>query len=344
MPARGIRRGMGDPLAPELPRSVQVEVTGACNLACAMCLVSYRPRIGRRVGAMCFHTFRAIVDELPELDRVTLQGLGEPLLAPDLDRMVAYATARGAQVGFNTNGMLLGRERARTLVRAGVSWLHVSLDGATAETYEAIRGGADFARVCRNLAGLVDVRRELGSPTPSISLVFVAMRRNLDELPQLVRLAHELGVDRVFVQNLSHSFSDTDPAGAYAGIRRYAESEALWSAEDTARARRRMDEAAALAAELGLDLRLPRLAARSEDAALERGCDWPFTSAYVTHRGLVQPCCMVMGADRAVLGDATEQAFAEIWTGPAYRDFRRGLLDGPPPDVCRGCSLYRGVF
>src|SRR5918992_3328159 len=160
---------MHDPLAPELPRAIQVEVTGACNLACAMCLVSYRPKIGKRQGAMCFHTFQSLVDALPRLEQVTLQGLGEPLLAPDLERMVAYATERGARVGFNTNGMLLTRERARRLVRSGLSWLHVSLDGATAETYESIRGGSDFARVCSNVAALVHVRRDLGSRSPFLS-------------------------------------------------------------------------------------------------------------------------------------------------------------------------------
>lgn len=335
---------MADRLAPELPRSIQVEVTGACNLACTMCLVSYRPRIGRTRGAMCFHTFRSLVDAIPQLERVTLQGLGEPLLAPDLERMVSYATARGAQVGFNTNGMLLTRERARRLVAGGLSWLHVSLDGATAETYESIRGGSDFARVCGHVRGLVDVKRELGASEPRLSLVFVAMRRNVDELPALVRLAHELGVDRLFVQNLSHSFSDTDPAGSYADIRRFAESEALWSGEDAAAAEARLDEAAGIAAELGVDLRLPRTEEHAPRTAQARGCDWPFTSVYVTHRGDVQPCCMVMGADRAVLGNLEEQGFDEVWSGPGYRAFREGLLDGPPPDVCRGCSLYRGVF
>jgi radical SAM protein with 4Fe4S-binding SPASM domain len=335
---------MPDVLQPSLPRSVQVEVTGSCNLACAMCLVSYRPRIGRKTGAMCFHTFRALVDALPDLRRVTLQGLGEPLLAPDLDRMVAYATGRGAEVGFNTNGMLLAPARARSLVESGLAWLHVSLDGATAETYESIRAGADFARVCENVAGLVAAKRSLRSGSPRLSLVFVAMRRNIDELPALVRLTHELGVDRLFVQNLSHSFSDTDPSGSYADIRRFAETEALWGGEERGEAEARMEEAAEAAAELGVDLRLPQSEEQEPDAAAARGCDWPFSSAYVTHRGQVQPCCMVMGADRAVLGHLAERPFDEIWDGEEYREFRRGLVDGDPPDVCRGCSLYRGVF
>ena len=60
-----------------------------------MCLVSYRPKIGKRRGALGYERFRQIVDELPQLERLTLQGLGEPLLAPRLIDMVAYAAARG---------------------------------------------------------------------------------------------------------------------------------------------------------------------------------------------------------------------------------------------------------
>ena len=65
---------------------------------------------------------------------------------------------------------------------------------------------------------------------------------------------------------------------------------------------------------------------------------------YVTSTGVVQPCCMVMGDDRVALGRLSEQSFAEIWTGPAYQEFRRRLAGDSPPDVCRGCSLYHGTF
>ncbi len=76
----------------------------------------------------------------------------------------------------------------------------------------------------------------------------------------------------------------------------------------------------------------------------EPACHWPFESAYVTHDGKVQPCCAVMGADRAVLGDARVEGFAAVWGNDAYQDFRAKLLTDEPPDVCRGCSMYRHVF
>ena len=331
--------------APELPQHLQVEVSGACNLRCRMCLVRYAPAIGRAEGALAYEDFLALVESVPTLRRLTLQGLGEPLLSPHLLDMIRHATARGIHVGFNTNGVLLSRAVARQLVAAGTGHVHVSLDGATAATYEDVRHGVgeaprpgQFERVVRNLRGLVAARGE--ARAPRLVVVFVAMRRNLDELETLVDLAADVGVDEVWVQNLSHVFSDTDPAGRYTAIRHYAEAEALFAQPETAaRARAVFGAAAARARERRLKLRLPRL---QETAAT--GCSWPWDGAYVTHRGDVQPCCMVMGSDRATLGRLSEQPFAEIWRGDAYRRFRHGLLAGDPPDVCAGCSQYRGVF
>lgn len=335
-------RGVSDP--PRLPGHLQLEVTSACNLSCAMCLVSYRPPVNRTAGAMPFALFQRLVDGTPGLRRLTLQGLGEPLLQPHLMKMVEYAKSRDIEVGFNTNAMLLSRARADQLVALGLDWLHVSLDGATAHTYEKIRSGADFQRVADNLSGLQDSRRKAGTAKPWVRVVFVAMRRNVEELPDLVRLLGDWGVDELHVQGLSHDFADTDPAGGYAGIRAFAHAESLEHANQQdighifSRARQQ-------AADSGVQLRLP-----NPQSALPRrrpgqpGCSWPWDAAYVTSSGTVQPCCMVMGDDRVSMGSLTDADLAEIWGGQAYSDFRSALLTDNPPEVCAGCSLYRGSF
>lgn len=330
--------------APPLPRELQVEVTAACNLRCRMCLVRYRPPLDRAEGSLSFERFCAIVDALPELRTLTLQGLGEPLLAPDLVRMIAYAAARGVRAGFNTNATLLTRRAAERLIDAGLDWLCVSLDGATAATYESIRDGARLARVARNVRGLVQVMRERHAARPALSIVFVAMRRNVAELPALVALAAAWGVPAVRVQNLSHSFSDTDPFGAYREIRAFTAEEALWPAPDAA-AEAAFAEAARAAGALGVTLRLPHLeASEAPRADGAPGCDWPWRSAYVRHDGGVQPCCMLMGGDRAILGDATRDGLPAVWRGERYEAFRAALTGPIPPDVCAGCAMYRGVF
>jgi radical SAM protein with 4Fe4S-binding SPASM domain len=330
-------------LEPPLPREIQLEVTRSCNLRCRMCLVRYRDVPNRRDGSMPFGTFKQVVDELPDLEAITLQGLGEPLLAPDLYRMIEYAAGRGIRIGFNTNATLLSRARAERLIRAGLDWLHVSIDGATPETYESIRDGADFARVRGNLTGMVQAKRDLGAERPALSLIFVAMRRNVAELPAFVRLAADVGVDDVHVQNLSHSFDDAVGLPGYDAIRAFTLREALWTNGDGGS---RFDEARAEAERLGIRLRLPRTAEpeRSRPPGTP-GCFWPWEEAYVHHDGKVQPCCMIMGEDRAVIGDVHDEGgFAALWHGEAYRTFRERLLTVDPPEICRGCSLYRGVF
>lgn len=327
------------PVEPALPKELQVEVTGACNLRCHMCLVRYRPPIDRVHGSLSFDDLVAIVDAVPDLERLTLQGLGEPLLVPELVRMVRYAAKRGVDVGFNTNGTLLSEARGRELIEAGLGWLCISIDGATAATFEAIRDGARFDRVVTNTRTFASLRRRLGADSLDLAITFVAMRSNIAELPDLIALAGELGVPRVRVQNLSHGFDDCDPAGEYAEIRDFADREALWEDADLADTRASFAEAASVAAVMGVELRLPGL-----EEAPPTGCDWPWTGAYITHDRQVQPCCMVMGSDRVALGDLSSTSFPVIWRDRAYRDFREGLAAGSAHDVCQGCSAYRGVF
>lgn len=341
--------GGGDRLRPPLPTRLQVEVTAACNLACRMCIVAYRPPQSRVRATMTLARFEALLDEAPETREVVLQGIGEPLLCPDLVAMVRAAAARGIATGFNTNATLLTERKSRELVRAGLDWVCVSLDGATAETFEAIRHGARFARVVENLEALLRVRRSLASATPRVRVVFVAMRRNVHELPDVVQIAGRLGADECSVQNLSHSFDDVAADPAYRAIAAYARDEALWDPSAEPRVREAWAAARTVAAEHGLRLRLPPLDADAKaDAVSARpgaaGCDWPWSGAYVQHDGTVQPCCMIMGTGRAVLGNLATAPFAAVWHAAPYREFRRRLLVGPPPEVCEGCAYYRGAF
>src|SRR5438093_7138189 len=95
--------------APPLPTELQLEVTSACNLRCAMCLVRYRPPVNKVEGALPIQVFDQLLADLPRLQAITLQGLGEPLLHPRLLEMVRRCHERGIRVGFNSNATLLSR-------------------------------------------------------------------------------------------------------------------------------------------------------------------------------------------------------------------------------------------
>jgi MoaA/NifB/PqqE/SkfB family radical SAM enzyme len=333
-----------DTAAP-LPRFVQIEPVGECNLRCRMCPIEHR-RDGRPWGPpafMDFEVFRRLVDGFPDMEELQLQGLGEPMMHPRFFDMVRYATQRGARVSTNSNLTLLTPQRAQLCVDSGLDALHVSIDGTTAETYEYIRRGANFAKVLRNLDRVVAAKAASGNDTPALRIVLVVMRRNLDELPGIVALAHEHGVGSVFVQHLCHDYGEPGLPEAYVAMRGFFASESLLE-EDAARVESAFSAARRLAVDLGVDLRLPPLTASEPRRNSGHGCDWPRRGAYLSFRGDAMPCCMVSTPDRACLGNMAEQGVAHVWNGLGYRAFRAALDSDKPPEVCRGCAVYNGTF
>lgn len=327
----------------QLPAYVQIEPVGRCNLACEMCAVRFRDE--SPPALMAWELFTRIVDEIPTLETLHLQGLGEPTLHPRFFEMVRYAARRGIRVTTNTNLTLLNARSADAWAGAGLHTIHVSIDGATAPTYESIRVNASYRRVTENLCALLEARQRLGRNTPRIHLVAVLMRRNLAELPGLVRLAARWGVDRLFVQQLCHDFVEGNLPEAYRPMREFVATEALYQINPE-EVEGTFAEARALAYMLGVDLRLPRARPRPHPHGLpgRERCDWPWNGAYVTYDGQMMPCCMISTPDRARMGSLSEGHVVEIWNGPRYREFRAALDSPTPPEVCRACALYRGTF
>src|SRR5690242_1577569 len=331
----------------QLPTYVQIEPVGQCNLRCQMCPIQFRedgPPYGPP-AFMDFDHFTSLIDQFDGLHELHLQGLGEPMMHPRFFDMIEYAVARGIQVTTNTNLTLLTAERAERCVTSGLHGIHVSVDGATAETYERIRVRAHFDRVVRNLERLMDARRRHGSEHPAVQLVLVIMRQNLHELPSLVRRAHDWGVTTVFVQHLCHDFSESALPARYRPMREFVDAQTLLH-DDPARVERYFDEARAVAAEHGIELRLPRTQPRVHPAGTPgpKRCDWPWRGAYVSYQGYAMPCCMIATPDRFNFGNIAEQGVDATWNGEAYAAFRDALASDEPPEICRSCAVYRGIF
>lgn len=335
------------PVTP-LPRFVQIEPVGQCNLRCRMCPIQFRPDggPGRPPAFMPYEAYCALIDQFVGMTELQLQGMGEPMLHPRFFDMVAYAAARGISVSTNTNLTVLSERRAEECIRSGLARVHVSLDAPTAGSYEYIRVRAHFDRVLRNLRRLLAARTRLGASGPDIQLVTVVMRRNLRELSGLVRLAHDLGIATVSVQHLCHDFSESTLPERYRSMREFVESETL-DGEDPGRVETHFQEARQAAEALGVALRLPNLKARAHAPAVSgsrRRCDWPWRGAYVSFEGNAMPCCMVATPDRINFGNMRFEGVEAVWNNAAYQAFRASLEHGPPPGVCAGCAIYAGKF
>lgn len=327
----------------KLPGFVQIEPVGQCNLACRMCPVVFREE--KPPAFMSFDAFRRLIDEFSSLTELHLQGMGEPLLHPRFFEMVRYAARRGIRVSTNTNLTALSERRAEECVRSGLERLHVSLDAAEAQAYEYIRVGARFSKVLRNLGWLTEAKERLQAKAPEIRLVAVAMRRNLEQLPALVHLAHRYRVHSLSVQHLAHDFGESSLPLRYRPMREFVDQETL-ATEDPARVQHWFGEARATAAALGVELRLPNNTPRPRppDAKGRERCDWPWRGAYVAYSGEAMPCCMVATPDRVNFGSMTRDGVEAVWNNDAYRRFRERLDSGDPPDICRGCAVYQGKF
>jgi MoaA/NifB/PqqE/SkfB family radical SAM enzyme len=179
-----------------------IEATNHCNIDCATCM---RNTWNVEMGFMSEETFSHILDSLEAVERplsITMMGIGEPLAHPRTIDMIAQLKARGHTVEMVTNGTLLNEKRARGLIAAGLDVLWVSIDGATPENFADIRLGAYLPKILENIRRFRRLRRPAHHPVPEIGIAFVAMKRNINDLPELLALGKSLGATRFSVSNL----------------------------------------------------------------------------------------------------------------------------------------------
>jgi MoaA/NifB/PqqE/SkfB family radical SAM enzyme len=181
---------------------VYVEPTTCCNLDCRTCI---RNVWNAELSLMSEATYARVLDTLQAIEprpRMFFGGLGEPLLHQHIVDWIAQAKAMGATVELITNGTLLTEEKARALIASGLDNLWISIDGATPESYADVRLGAQLPHVIENVKRLRRLRKGGHFATPEIDVAFVAMKRNIHELPAVLKLAHSLGARQFKVSNV----------------------------------------------------------------------------------------------------------------------------------------------
>ena len=150
------------------PLHLDIESTNVCNLRCPFCATTYNRY---RLGFMSGRTWRSILDEAErnELYSLKFTYRGEPLLHPDIARMVKGAKEAGIlDVYFNTNAVRLTEPVIRDLIDAGLDRISISFEGFEKELYERCRVGSSYAKVLGNIANLKRIRDEMGAEKPLI--------------------------------------------------------------------------------------------------------------------------------------------------------------------------------
>lgn len=353
------------------PTQAWIEPTTRCNTKCRTCSHYYL-----NYGEDMHDDVLQIVQDkiLPGLKIVYLAGYGEPLLAKRFDEMFDYCASRNMRMILTTNAILLrDRERVKKLVRSHVH-LNVSIDGATKPVFESVR---PFIKWEDMLGALECIRREKDAAGPDCKFLFrihfVAMKRNIADLPEMIRIAHRYGACDVHILPLGGE-----------DVRPELTGESLVESPEVVAPI--LAEAYALALKLGVNLVPPpqfrqmckvrtpdtqgfignvrylkRLAVLAAHGLRYHGpramirhrvrrnghqpkigmafCSLPWRAVFLSVDGSVFPCCVLHQA----YGNIRDQKWEDIWNGPQYRNLRRTIHSWNPTLSCRQCALPEGT-
>ena len=313
-------------------------MTNRCNLLCETCPRTFEDL--EPPADMSWELFTSIIDQVPNIARVVMHGVGEPMLVKNLPQMIRYLKERGIYALFNTNGTLLVPRKQRELIETGLDEMRVSLDAADAKTFLAVRGKDMFNRIVRNVSSFTALQKEIGATSPLVSMWLTGLKETIGQLPDFVRLAAAIGVREVHLQRLVF-----DEAGFGLARSESALFEDTKAEEDDA-----VGAAQAVAASLGIRLNAsgatePGLSLKaSEEERPWSTCRRPWSLMYFTAHGRALPCCIApfsaRGYENYTLGDATQQSLRDIWNSPAYRAISGPrLLSEAPPKPCQGCGM-----
>jgi MoaA/NifB/PqqE/SkfB family radical SAM enzyme len=333
---------------------VYVEPTTLCNLRCRTCI---RNVWDEPPGMMSAETFARVIDgvrSLSPLPTVFFGGFGEPFAHPDLPAMLAEAKSVGCAVELITNGTQLDEDTRRELVRIGLDRLWVSIDGATPDSYADVRLWDALPQVTEDLLRLRELRTAHGSGLPRLGIAFVAMQRNIADLPEVVRLGQRLGADRFSVSNVLAHTPEMREQVLYAGSIDAEDVEASSWTPEVSLARMDIDD---LTIEQLVRVEAGRhgrsLPGRARGAGANR-C--PFIekgSVSIRWDGAISPCLPLLHTHRSYLdfrprtshafsvGNVNERSLAEAWSEPAYVALRERLLafDFAPCTICNSCDM-----
>jgi len=183
---------------------IYIEPTNGCNLKCRTCI---RHVWNEPEGEMEWDLYASLIEQVSANGTpctIAFSGFGEPLMHPRFPDMVRLAHEKGLRTEVTSNAQLLSQSLASELVDAGLDQFVVSIDGTSSKTYCDVRDGASLETIKRNMRTfyLYALHTQHGRPSVRIGIEFVAMKRNISELPELSRIAPLIGASFIVVSNV----------------------------------------------------------------------------------------------------------------------------------------------
>ena len=315
------------------PRDLRVfmDQNNKCNLRCTMCGFS-DPRVpSLKKHDMPAWLYAKVAEQLfPRASYLALSCLTEPLMTRDFgERLAVLGRHRDALSEVVTNGVLLTEPLVEAMIAAPLRRLAISLDGASAQTYEAIRVGARFETVVGKVRMVSRVRNAARASLPRLRLNHVLSEMNVDEFPAFLDLVESLGAEGIDVRTAA-PYSDA----VYKGTTDPAFYEKVRTARDLLDA---FCERTGIE-NLGILRWQPGRIELFDPSGERQTCRRPWESLGIHANGDVVPC---MSWTREPFGNLAREDFDAIWDGPVLGALRKEFDATRPGVDCENCVIKR---
>jgi radical SAM protein with 4Fe4S-binding SPASM domain len=289
-----------------MPLSMEIEPTTSCNLRCPQCPSGLR-EFTRDTGMLDLNLYKKILDEIhPELVWLILYFQGEPFLNKNFLEFVKYAATKNVYTATSSNAHYFTDEMAKATVQSGLDRLIISIDGTSQDTYGKYRIGGKIEKVIEGTQNLLKWKKELGVKTPHIIWQFIAFKHNEHQIPEIKKLAKEIGVDELGIKTAQiYDYQTSDEfIPENEKLSRYSKTDDGYKIKNK----------------------------------LLNQCWRMWRGSVITWDGLVVPCCFDKDATHR-FGNVSKQTFKDVWKGEQYNSFRNAILKSRKEiDICTNCT------
>ena len=321
------------------PRHVTISNTDKCNLKCIMCYKRFGSSIPyMQLPSMSDELIDKIIYELfPRVETFALTVSGEPLADKNYKKFIGAAKKFNVKLKLLTNGVFLNDfQTIKSILEASES-IAVSMDGLGEDIYESIRIGSKFDIIDKNLKILVSIRNKLGlADKVKIGLCIVLMKRNIEQLPDFILYASDIGIDWIDTTHLvvvDKSLSDEcliNHKKLYNTI--YDRSICVAQAKN-------IPIIISPKFDINNENIKPMIYDKSHKVVNRKKiyCPLIYEQSWILVNGDVIPCCNPCMS--VIMGNIKKKSFEEVWNNKSYSKLRDSFKTGDVSECCKNCYV-----
>lgn len=303
------------------PIYVEIGPTNRCNHRCMFCALDYLEKGGFDIDR---EVMLKAIKEMAEngVKSIMFAGEGESVLHKDIVDFVRTAKENGIDVAITTNGALLDKEKAEKIIPY-LSWIRISLDAGTKESYSRIHGTReeDFERTLENIRNIVRIKKEKNLGI-TIGVQFLLISENINEIVDFAKLMKEIGVDNIQIKPYSHHPSSKNDLSIDYSKTGEIEEE-LKKLEDE---------------NFQVAFRKNTMERLMEGKDYEECHGLPFF-ALIDSKGNVIPCNLFYNNPEFTYGNLNEKSFSEIWKGEKRKEILKKIKESKLVMCREACRL-----